>query len=241
MKRLRLFFAFILLLFALPFWRFADMLAIFSPFKLPLTFALTIVFAIFIAIPAKLIFRKIKTYVLVLGIFSFLTLAWWSPPYSGMATDNPDFNHCGHLTYTGSIYPLRIILSDAHRDDLEVRNQLCWLRKMISRVPERFDTPDEINAYSDLIRNKLLKPEIKYRASLPLIAVLNFTINTSAGRMAGPKHLYDSLYFWINHYTEEISKRQYSPWNWPHSKYIQFEYGLIENNWRDLIDSIVFK
>lgn len=152
---------------------------------------------------------------------------------------NPELDHCGALTYTGTFYPIRKILSDAHHDDLEARNQLCWVRKMISRVPEKFNSADEVKSYSELVRDKLLKPEIKYRVSLPLIAVLYFRINTSAGHLVGVKAIYDSLHFWIDHYTEEISGRNYSIWNWPHSSYIKFEYGLIEKNWEVLIDNIV--
>jgi hypothetical protein len=241
MKRMRLLFAILLVLFALPFWRFADMVAILSPFDWPLPLALTLWFGVFIAIPAKLIFSRIKSYMLVLSILSFASLAWWTSPLSAMATDNPNFNHCGRLTYTGLVYPVHELLSDAHRDDLEVRNQMCWVRKMISRVPRQFDSIEEIEFYSQLIRNKLLKPEIKYRATLPLVAVLYFTINTSASRWVGAKQIFDSLHFWISHYTEEINQREYSLWNWPHSGYIQFEYGIIEKNWQRLIDNIVIE
>jgi hypothetical protein len=239
MKRLRLLFAILLMLLALPFWRFADMVAILSPFDWPLALALTLWFGVFVALPIKLIFPKIKPYLLVLTILSFTGLAWWASPLSRMATDDPSYNHCGRLTYTGFIYPVHEFLSDAHRDDLEARNQMCWVRKLISRVPKQFDSIEEIEFYSKLIQNKLLKPEIKYRATLPLVAVLYFSINTSASRWVGAKQIYDSLHFWIGHYTEEIHQREYSLWNWPYSNYIQFEYGLIEKNWQSLIDSIV--
>lgn len=239
MNRLRILFAAILLILALPFWRFVDMAAISSPFQFPVTFALTFWFAVFIGIPLKLLITKFKTPYLVATIAVFGLLSWWASPLSDMATDNPEFNHCGPLTYTGTFYPLRTILSDAHHDDLEARNQLCWVRKMISRVPEKFDSLGEVKNYSDLIRNKLLKPEIKYRVSLPLIAILYFRINTSGGDVIGVREVYDSLHFWINHYTDEISGRDYSVWNWPHSSYIQWEYGLVEKNWESLIQNIV--
>jgi hypothetical protein len=241
MNRLRYLFAGILLLLALPFWRFADLIAVASPFGFFLTVALAFWFAVFIAIPVKLIFPKIKTYALILGILGFGALAWWSTPLSKMATKDPDFNHCGCITFTGVFYPARKILTDAYYDDLEARNQMCWVRKMISRVPERFDDQQEVDNYTKLIQEKLFKPEIKYRASLPLIAFLYLRINISSGNFVGAKNIYDSLHFWIDHYTEEISSRQYSVWNWPHSNYIQFEYGLIEKNWQDLIDNIVLE
>lgn len=241
MKRLKFIFAIALLLLALPFWRFADLVAVISPFRWPLSFALTLWFAIFIAIPLKLILPKIQTILVVISILCFGSLSWWSGPLSKMATMNPDLNHCGGMTYTGLLYPISEYVSDAHRDDLEVRNQLCWIRKMISQVPERFDNLHDAQAYTKLIQDKLFLPEIKYRASLPLIAFLYLSINTSAGNSLGVKQVYDSLHFWINHYTEEISNRTYSAWNWPHSNYIQFEYGLIEKNWEALIASIVIE
>ena len=241
MKRLRTFFAIVLLLLALPFWRFADMVAILSPIDWPFTFALTVWFAAFIAIPLKLLVSKAQTLLLISLIGILAAFTYWSSPLSKMATDDPTHDHCGSLTYTGVFYPIRTMLSDAHHDDLEARNQLCWVRKMISRVPPKFDNLDEIESYSFLIREKLLKPEIKYRATLPLIGILYFTINTSAGNMVGVKQIYDSLHFWIDHYTEEIGQREYSLWNWPHSDYIRFEYGMVERNWQEFIDSIVIE
>jgi hypothetical protein len=209
------------------------MVAITSPFEWPLTFTLALWFAVFIAIPIKLIIPKLKTPFLVLGILSFAALAWWSRPLSRMSSKNPDFGHCGQLTYTGMFYPLRGLLTEAHRDDLEARNQLCWVRKLISRVPEKFD----FVFYSKLIHETLLKPERKYRVSLPLIAALFVKINFSDE--GGARNVYDSLHFWIGHYTEEISAREYPVWNWPHSDYIKWEYELVEKNWQSLIDGLV--
>ena len=241
MKRLKVFFALILLLLALPFWRFSDILAIISPFHWPLSLALTCTFAFFVMIPLKLLLPKIKTYLLIILILCFGSLSWWANPFSKMATTEPTFNHCGAMTYTGMFYPISDFLSDAHRDDLEARNQMCWIRKMISKVPPRFNTTHEVETYTKLIEDKLLRPEIKYRAALPLVAILYFQINVSSVDSLGTKKIYDSLHFWINHYTEEISNREYSAWNWPHSVYIKFEYGLVEKNWQSLIDSIVFE
>lgn len=215
------------------------MVAIASPFAFPLTIALVMWFGIFIAIPLKLIFHKIKTWMLVSFILGYGVLAWWSSPLSHMATKNSTFNHCGAITYTGTFYPISEYLSDAHRDDLEARNQMCWVRKMISRVPDKFDTEHEIITYSKITQDKLLSPELKYRVALPLIAILYVRINASASNLKGAMNIYDSLHFWIDHYTEEINQRNYSAWNWPHSDYIKFEYGIIEKNWQKLIDNIV--
>jgi hypothetical protein len=158
MKRLKLLFAGILLFLAIPFWRFADMVGIISPFEWPLTIALMIWFAAFIVIPAKLIFPQTKTYILVLAILSFGSLGWWTGPVSNQGTLHPELNHCGPLTYTGMFYPARGLLSEAHHDDLDVRNQMCWIRKMISKVPVKFDTIEEMEAYSKLeINSSVLK------------------------------------------------------------------------------------
>lgn len=239
MTRLRIFFAIILLLFALPFWRFADMVVITSPFDFPVTFALTLWFVIFLLIPAKLIRPAIKPLYLVIGAVVFASLSWWSTPLSHMSSKESHFGHCGRLTYTGIFYPIRGILTDAHFDDLEARNQMCWARKLISKVPAKFDNSIEVQTYTKIIQERLLSPEVKFRSTLPLVAILYVRINTSGGDYVGVKEIYDSLHLWINHYTEEISMRSYRPWNWPHSDYIKWEYGLIEKNWQSLIDNII--
>lgn len=217
------------------------MVGILSPFEWPMTLALMLWFGLFITIPAKLIFQKIRTPFLIIAIVLFGALAFWSSPRSKMASKDPVFNHCGQLTYTGMFYPLRGLLTYAHRDDLEARNQMCWVRKMISKVPERFDEPIELETYSTILRDRLLKPDNKFRSSLPLIAFLNYKMIMAAGSNAGAKEIYDSIHFWIDHYTEEISSRQYPAWNWPHGPYIKWEYGLIEKNWQSLIDNIVIE
>lgn len=237
MLRLRLLFAIILLLLALPFWRFIDMIAIASPFEWPLTLAMFVWSGIFLAIPLKLYKQKIKVWMLFLLMIGVGALTYWSSPLSRMATENPDFNHCGQMTYTGMFYPVASILTDAYRDDLEARNQMCWVRKMVSRVPEKY----ELGPYMKIVHEKLLKPQIKYRATLPLIAVLMVKINFGSNEANAPVNVYESLHFWITQYTEEISSREYRPWNWPHSSYIKFEYGLVEKNWQKVIDGIVLE
>lgn len=237
MKRLRVLFAIFLLILALPFWRFIDMIAIASPFEWPLTLAMFIWSGIFIAIPLKLYKQNTKVWMLFLLMFGVGALTYWSSPLSRMATENPDFNHCGQMTYTGMFYPVASILTDAYRDDLEARNQMCWVRKMVSRVPEKY----ELGPYMKIVHEKLLKPQIKYRATLPLIAVLMVKINFGSNEANAPVNVYESLHFWITQYTEEISSREYRPWNWPHSSYIKFEYGLVEKNWQKVIDGIVLE
>ncbi len=242
MKRLKVFFAILLLCFALPAWRLSDLVTVLSPFHWPIAFGITFIFSMFVMIPLKLLIPKMKTYILVGAIIVFGALSLYVNPFSKMATKDSTFNHCGHLTYTGTFYHLRTILTDAHRDDLEARNQMCWVRKMISRVPvEGFDRDEEVVTYTKLMEERLLAPEIKYRSSLPLIAILYFEINVASRRSTFASNTYNSLHFWINHYTDEISNREYSAWNWPHSSLIKFEYGLIEKNWEDLINSMVLE
>lgn len=239
MKRLKYLFAGCLLLLAMPMWRYIDTIAIVVPFELLYALAMALWAGVFLMIPLKLIRPTFKTtsalaLVILIGFISYLT-----GPLSKMATKESDFNHCGVLTYTGMTYPMREFLTEAYRDDLEARNQMCWVRKMILRVPEKIDGDHEVQVYSKLIEDRLLAPEVKYRVTLPLIAVLFIKINTAGTNFQGAKNIYNSLHFWIDHYTEEISNRKYSWWNWPHSDYIQFEYGLVEKNWQDLINSIV--
>lgn len=237
MKRLRYFFAAIFLLLALPIWRFIDMLAIFSPFEWPLTLAITAWTGIFIGVPARLILEKVKVWMVIIAMMIMGLLAFYSSPLSKMATEDPTFNHCGFTTYTATIYPLRKLLTDAHRDDLEARNQMCWVRKMINRVPPQY----ELGPYMKIVHARLLKPEIKYSTTLPLIVWLMAKINIGASEANAPLNIYDALHFWDDHYTEHISARQYPIWNWPHSQYIKFEYGLIEKNWEGFINGLVLE
>lgn len=235
MQRLKLLFALVLLLLALPFWRFIDILVVASPFNFPIYVALIFWFGIFVLIPTKLMVQKVKTWMVIFALGAFTAMTFLISPFSNMATRNPEFNHCGHMTFTGTFYPVRKILTNAYLDDLEARNQQCWIRKMINKVPEKF----EMVTYSKITHEKLLKPEIKFRSSLPLVAALFFKINVTNDEAYAAKNIYDSIHFWIEHYTEEISQRKYPAWNWPHSSYIQFEYGLIEKNWQSFIDSLV--
>ena len=117
---------------------------------------------------------------------------------------------------------------------------MCWLRKMIARVP-KFDHLHEMTFYSKLIRDKLHKPEFKYRATLPLVALLEIRIMASSVETVDPKWFQESLNFWISQYTYEISEREYTWTSWPHSNYIKWEYGLIEKNWQKLVEGITIQ
>lgn len=241
MNRLRWLFAGLLFLLALPIWRYIDILVVVSPYALPVKIVTILWFAVFILYPFKLIFTKWKLHYVALIFGVFATTTFFLPALSSMASRNPYDNHCGRLTFTGTFYPTRVILTDAYKDDLEARNQQCWIRKMISKVPESFHSEDELKFYTELIEKKLMSPSIKYRASLPLLSVLYFQLYSKSPDFSGMKRVYDSVHFWPDHYTDEISERHYSWINWPHSEYIKFEYGLIEKNWEKLIQNIVFE
>jgi hypothetical protein len=237
MKRLRYFFAAIILLLALPMWRYLDMVAILSPFAGPLSMGMAVWAGIFLGIPAKLIYQKTKVWMILAGMLIIGFATYFSGSFSGMATTDPTFNHCGRTTYTSTVYPLRKILTDAYRDDLEARNQMCWVRKMIEKVPPQYD----LGPYMKIVHERLMKPEIKYSSTLPLIVWLMARINLGSNESNAPLNIYDSLHFWDDHYTEHISARQYPVWNWPHSDYIKFEYGIIERHWQKFIDGLVLE
>jgi hypothetical protein len=247
MKRLRVLFAVILFSLALPVWRFTDFLAIFSPFDWPLTFSLTLTFALFIVTPLKLLFVKMRPVFMIFLILGVGFSSYTMKPLSTMATKDSHFNHCGVLTWTGAFYPLRGIMSDAHKDDIEARNQMCWVRKMIQRVPDRFESKAELSQYVSITTDKLLSPSLKYRISLPLVTLLHITIFT---RYAPPQattnddqkmFIAEGIKFWQDQYTDMISERQYGMGSFPHSTWIKFEYGLIERNWNLIIENLTIE
>jgi hypothetical protein len=246
MKRLKVLFALLLLISALPLWRFMDMLIWIRPNTLlyPIVFFLWAL--LFLAIPAKLLAPKFHMFLyglmaIAMGITSHLT-----GTLSPMASKEPEHSHCGFLTYTGLVYPLHHLLTAAHADDLEVRNQLCWVRKMALWVPEKFDSEVELAQYVNLTHEKLMLPSRKFRATLPLIAYLHGLMffrwdegGKSYEAFKSGKWFVEGLNFWIDQYTEEISERSYRWFNFPHGPYIQFEYGLIEKNWEAIVRGIV--
>lgn len=243
MKRLRIFFAVILLLFFLPFWRGLDYQVMVVPSPLLYTISLTGIFLMTVAIPVRLLFPHLRKLYLFAGVILLIPLFWYGSPLSGKATRHYELRHCGLSTYAGFFYHIRSILLPAHEDDLEVRNQMCWIRKMIVRMPEEIDDVKELQNYLDLLRQKLLSPPNKYKASLPLIAFLHGSMSASISGTALEsvqvgKMFVDSLHFWKGQYTVEINAIEYPWYAWPHSAYTQFEYGLIEKNWESLVEGI---
>jgi hypothetical protein len=243
MKRLRFLFAVILFSLAIPMWRFTDFFAIFSPFDLPLTFSLTLTFAFFVVTPLKLVWMKFRPMFMILMIMIIGFLTYTMKPLSSMATKNSNFNHCGNLTWTGVFYPIRVVMPEAHKDDLEARNQMCWVRKMIQRVPDRFENKAELTQFVSITTDKLLSPSLKYRVSLPLVTLLHITIFSrySPQENSNDEHklfIAEGIKFWQDQYTDMISERKYGMGSFPHSEWIKFEYGIIERNWNYIIENL---
>jgi hypothetical protein len=103
---------------------------------------------------------------------------------------------------------------------------------MIKKVPAEI-APEDLAHHPNLMKNKLLKPSLKFRASLPWITFL-LGRYLSASELQNSPLLVQNLGFWTQLYNEEISARKYSWHEWPHSAMIQFEYGLIEKHWETI-------
>ena len=241
MKVARILLASLLLLLALPVWRIFDWVGIIWPSTFALASMLGLWSVIFLCLPIKLFRPKTHPALMMLPFIFFWVGAIVTEPLSKMATNDDRHTHCGRFTYAGMLYPLSAALSESFQDDLEARNQMCWVRKMITKVPEKFDSHEEVNLYLDLIQKRLLKPEHKYRVTLPFIIIFlgkalqswNMTYG-SVEQFQGGMMLVKGIPFWTDLYNHEISLRKYSWWNWPHSALIQFEYGIIETNWEKL-------
>jgi hypothetical protein len=239
MKRLRVFFATILILLAVPLWRLLDLLIWTWPSDLVFGLVITFLTGLFLLGPLRLIKPSLPKSIFLLAPFMGL-LSFYSGTFSRMTTLHPELSHCGSLSYTGFIYPARGILTNVHQDDLEARNQLCWLRKMIVRTPAKTDSE-----YLKLTIKKLQMPENKYRVSLPLIAFLQGYMmmsldNSTWDNVQQGKDFLDSLHYWRDLYAIEISEREYAWYDWPFSSLVHFEYGLVEKNWQSIIDGITF-
>lgn len=244
MTRIRIFTASALLLCALPFWRWLDLIAFTWPLNSLFAIGALLVLSLFVALPVKLLRPKMNYAWAILipavGLFAYL-----EGPLSKMSTTDPSHSHCGTLTYTGLLHPLRTVATGALQDDLEARNQLCWVRKMILRVPLNLKSVHELSTYKDLLQKRLLLPDQKFKSTLPMVAALDiYLIYRYEGQILSlqnyqnGKGFLESLQFWEQQYTVEISSRAYGWWDWPFSALIKFEYGLIERHWKGIIDNI---
>ena len=232
MKRLKYLFAGCLLLACLPIWRLLDLANVTLPFPILITGAITLWSLFFVTLPLKLLIPNMKWRTFILITLTLGSLSWVAGPFSKQTTLEPELTHCGRMSYSGFFHPVRGLLSSAHHDDLEIRNQMCWMVKMIIKIPAQIPQEDLAN-HLNLMRTKLLKPSHKYRATLPWITFLLGKYLTSSEIKNSPM-LIQNLGFWSQLYSEEISGRDYSWRDWPHSVLIKFEYGLIEKNWENI-------
>ena len=232
MKRLKYLFAGLILLLSLPAWRLLDLANVTLPFQLLITTSLILWAIIFVFLPLKLIIPKINLWIIFLLLLSWGSLTWIAGIFTSQSSLEPTYTHCSRTSYAGFFYPIREILSDAHLDDLEIRNQICWIVKMIIKVPAEIADEDLAN-HLNLMKFKLMKPSHKYRASLPWITFLLGKYLTVSELKNSPL-LVQNLGFWSQLYSEQISTRQYAWYDWPHSTIIKLEYGFIERNWENI-------
>jgi hypothetical protein len=230
----------LLIILCIPLWRLLDWAVITIADKTFTTLLSIIWGLIFVYLPLKLSIPRLKgkhglAFLLMLGL-----LCWFTEPLSKYSTLDPTLSHCGAASYTGFFYNLKPLLSSAHQDDLELRNQLCWVRKMIRRVPEKI-TKEELELRLEQLKHILLKPDSKYRISLPAVLILvgNYISaatndNNPIERALSSRIFINSLSFWTQQYSEEIAARQYGWHEWPHSWLIKLEYGFLEKNWNNI-------
>jgi hypothetical protein len=240
MKWAKYLFSGTLLLASLPAWRLLDWANVTLPSNYVSSFFIFFWGVIFIFVPAVMLLPREKLKWALLFPAFMTTLSWFTGPLSSMASLAPEASHCGPTSFTGFFYPFRSLLSDSYQDDLEARNQLCWITKMIKNAPETIPA-EELADQLNLMKFKLHKPQRKYRVCLPWITVLigKYLASTqnsasSLDTMAGGKIFLQSFNYWPPFYSEEISQRNYSWYDWPHSAFIKVEYGLIEKNWENI-------
>lgn len=242
MKRLKFGFAVLLLLLGLPAWRLIDWAVVTIPYASLFTVLMVGWGLIYLALPLKILLKKKYLFLIIASIVG--SLSWLTSPLSNQTTARPALNHCGGASYTGFFYPFREYLSNVHHDDLEARNQICWLVKMSKEAPDMILSED-FQLQLEIVKKKLLKPANKYRSSMPWIVFLYGTYlsakengKSTLESIYTSKNLMDEAHFWHDLYSEEISSREYSALDWPHSFYIKQEYGFIERNWNKIAISI---
>jgi hypothetical protein len=190
----------------------------------------------FLALPLKILRPRTPVYWYLIIFLSVGFLATFFPPLSSKATTSSDHTHCGALTYAGALHPIKAYLSPPHQEDLEVRNQLCWLRKLILLVPSNFEREVELEQYQKIIRPRLNSPQRKFTVSSPWVLTLTtktiFSWNSSSpyDKFIKGKLLVQNLFHWERTYKDRISEEVHLWWAWPQSFFVRFEYGNLEAN-----------
>lgn len=128
---------------------------------------------------------------------------------------------------------MRSIVPAAHEDDLMIRNQICWARKISKTLPQDIQK-DDLPAYQAFINDKLTLPNIKWKTTLPFFLPIFFTINQIDPLMDTTL----AQKFWNEHYTAEVQSRDYNFLSFPHSDYIKWEYRFLEKYWPDFVENI---
>jgi hypothetical protein len=239
MKRLRLLFAVPPLLLFVPLWRSLDLLSFLTPSAGLFALGVFFVYFFFLFFPLSLVLSKKPRYALLLALIVG-GLSYFTTPLSGNKVEEGKERHCGLFSYTGFFYWTHPIALEAFGDDLTVRNQFCWVRKIIQEVPEKFEDASSQESYLRDLEALLLKPQDKYLATLPMIAWLYGKVATRM-EMSGGEFFVSTLHFWKTHYTSEIYRRDYSAFNWPYGPWIQWEYGLIERNWEEIVENVRYE
>lgn len=234
MNRLRIFFAIILLMLALPLWRYLDMFTWFSINKTYFTAGFLLWSSFFLIVPISLIYKRFFAPTIMLNSCFAVLIYFFVGIFSNNSLDHPESRHCSLLNYSGFLFPLKVILPAAYEDDLHIRNQICWIRKLTLSIPSNL-SKHEAPVYEKLIADKLMLPEIKWKITLP------FTIPLYMKNLHPELDLISLQKFWDDHYTAEIKDREYNFLSYPHSDYIRWEYGFLEVKWRELLDSVEVK
>jgi hypothetical protein len=98
---------------------------------------------------------------------------------------------------------------------------------MIKKAPPQFNSSEDVDLYAELLKNRLLLPEQKFRVALPLIGVLFFEVYAQEPTLS--HKILGAVNFFEANYKDELSSRDYRWWEKPYSNLVHFEYGLIEN------------
>ena len=235
MKVARLIIAFTLLIAALPLWRLIDWSIIFWPHDYLYGSLLTANLIFLVLLPLWIIYPKISKPLLMflLGL-CFIPFAF--DPLSRMSASEGDFNHCGTGSFTGTFFSIKNFTPHVQVYDLEIRNQLCWIRKMIQRVPPKFDSEHEFQFYTELLKRKLLSPERKYKVSIiGLFFLWSAVANAwkpegTIDKFRNKKEFVGGMIDWYGMYDFEIRDLQFEWYDWPYSSLIKFEYAWVERN-----------